>query len=87
LPPCFEHDITLRQIEDLRMGDRERRRVRYESLLPLAEAHGTTGPWSRVLAQRLAAQESVENAIFPRVYRFSKRRIKQMIVGGKGVKR
>jgi len=85
LPPCFEQDISLSQIENLRMGDRERRRVRYESLLPLAEAHGTTGPWTRVLAQRLAAQKKAEEPnLFTRALRFSKRRVKKVVSRLKG---
>ncbi len=79
-PPCFEHDISLQQIRQLRMGDKERRRVRYEALLSLAADHGTTGQWSRVLAQRLAAQRKAEDpSIFLRTYRFFKRRTKKML--------
>ena len=60
LPPCFKHDISLSQINTLRMGDWARRRTRYESLLPLAQAYGTTGTWTRVLKMRLDRQRRNE---------------------------
>jgi hypothetical protein len=73
LPPCFEHDISFQQIKTLRMGDRERRVMRYEGLLPLAKAHGATGQWTHVVAQRLAAEKWAEDSKLFHLYRFSRR--------------
>ncbi len=74
LPACFDRDISVDQIRTLRLGDRDRRRIRYEALLSLAKTHGTTGTWTDVLARRLAAQRRAEDSSLVRMYRRSRSR-------------
>lgn len=78
LPPCFERDISIGQIKTLRMGDQARRRSRYESLLPLAKAHGTTGDWTHVLKSRLERQSRIEKlkSFYHRILNLPKKTIR-----------
>jgi hypothetical protein len=77
LPSCFNRDISLKQIKTLRMGDRIRRNIRYEALLPIAKAKGTEGKWTDVMKKRLRTERRLENSkIFRKYYRNKRRAIK-----------
>ena len=80
LPACFEYDISLEQIKTLRLGDRVRRHIRYEELLPIAAALGTTGEWSRVLSKRLADMKRAEDSLLLKAYRKIRRQAGRLVV-------
>lgn len=53
LPSGFDEDVSDSQIRALNPGDLVRATIRYSGLAQLAEAHGASGPWVRVLQRRL----------------------------------
>jgi hypothetical protein len=54
LPPCFERDVTDRQIRALTLGAGALPWIRYAKLGELAKTHGADGRWVRTLNRRLA---------------------------------
>ena len=63
LPPCFEHDVTDRQIRELQPGGGALPSIRYAELGKLAKTRGVEGPWIRALDRRLAAVSRLRGSV------------------------
>ncbi|MFV1979660.1 MAG: hypothetical protein ACC655_00765 [Rhodothermia bacterium] len=54
LPPCFDHDVSIQQINGMGLGNKPLAILRFGGLEKLAAEHGSGGEWVRVLGKRLA---------------------------------
>ncbi len=54
LPPCFDHDVSVQQINEMGLGNEALAILRFGGLGKVARANGSDGEWVRALERRLA---------------------------------